>query len=60
MSQRIEAACYVCGGELCDQAGKIPPPIRIGRNVRWDYLELQAWVDARCPDRETWEAMRHG
>lgn len=36
-------------------AGKIPQPIRVGRSTLWRYLELRAWVNAGCPDRETWE-----
>ena len=32
--------------------GKMPPPIRIGRAVRWSYEELKAWVAARCPTQE--------
>jgi predicted DNA-binding transcriptional regulator AlpA len=41
-----------------DAAGKIPRAIRIGRSTFWRPEELKAWVAARCPDRETWEAMR--
>jgi predicted DNA-binding transcriptional regulator AlpA len=43
-----------------DQTGKVPAPVRIGRNVRWRLAELARWAEADCPDRETWEAMRHG
>jgi predicted DNA-binding transcriptional regulator AlpA len=38
-----------------DSSGKIPRPIRIGRSTYWRPEELQAWVAAGCPDRETWE-----
>ena len=38
--------------------GRLPKPIRLGRSVRWDLDELDAWIDAACPDRETWEAQR--
>jgi len=34
--------------------GKMPPPIRIGRAVRWPYEELRAWVAAGCPVHEGW------
>jgi predicted DNA-binding transcriptional regulator AlpA len=40
-------------------AGKLPDPIKIGGNVlRWRLDEVDAWIDAGCPDRETWNAMR--
>lgn len=29
---------------------KMPKPIRIGNAVRWNRAELEAWVDAGCPD----------
>lgn len=29
--------------------GTMPPPIRIGRAVRFAYEELLAWVNAGCP-----------
>jgi len=41
-----------------DAAGKIPMAIRIGGKVLWRSEELRAWVEAGCPDRETWEAMQ--
>jgi predicted DNA-binding transcriptional regulator AlpA len=41
-----------------DQCGKVPSPVRIGRNVRWRAAELVAWCNAGCPDRQTWEAVR--
>ena len=41
-----------------DAAGKLPAPIRIGGSVRWRLDELRAWLDAGCPDRETWTRIR--
>ena len=38
--------------------GKIPRPIHIGRIPFWRYDELKAWVEAGCPNRTTWDAMR--
>ena len=36
-------------------SGKIPDPIRLGvRAPRWRIKELEAWVQAGCPDREHW------
>lgn len=29
--------------------GRIPPPIRVGRLLRWDRSKLDAWIDAGCP-----------
>lgn len=40
-------------------AGKIPLPVRLGtRAPRWRVDELRAWLEADCPDRQTWEKMR--
>ena len=38
-----------------DAAGKIPQPFRIGRATFWRLRDLQAWTEAGCPDRQTWE-----
>lgn len=32
--------------------GEMPPPIRVGRAVRWSYEELKAWVAAGCPAQD--------
>lgn len=37
-----------------DKAGRIPMPIKIGRSVRWRRLEIEAWVEAGCPNRSRW------
>jgi excisionase family DNA binding protein len=29
--------------------GEMPPPVRIGRAVRWSYEALKKWVDSGCP-----------
>lgn len=40
-------------------AGKLPCPVRLGgRVVRWDVVELHRWIDAGCPSRERWLAIR--
>jgi len=41
-----------------DAAGRLPSPIRIGGSVRWRSEEIRAWLDAGCPDRETWARIR--
>jgi predicted DNA-binding transcriptional regulator AlpA len=40
-------------------AGCCPAPLRLSRGcVRWRSEELRRWVEAGCPDRRTWNAMR--
>jgi predicted DNA-binding transcriptional regulator AlpA len=39
-------------------AGKLPPPIKLGRAVRWRRDEIIAWIEAGCPDGRTWAAMQ--
>lgn len=39
-------------------ADQFLPPIRLGRALRWNFRELEAWVDANCPPRHRWEAQR--
>ena len=39
-------------------AGKVPAPFRLGKRVLWRVAELQAWCDARCPSRATWERQK--
>ncbi len=41
-------------------SGRLPRPIRLGRSVRWRADELRDWLDAGCPARDRWEAMREG
>lgn len=30
-------------------AGKIPQPVRIGRNTRWRVAEIRDWIEKGCP-----------
>lgn len=30
-------------------SGEMPPPIRMGRSVRWNLGVLKKWVDEGCP-----------
>jgi predicted DNA-binding transcriptional regulator AlpA len=39
-------------------AGRIPAPIKLGHSTLWRVEELQSWIEAGCPDRKTWEALR--
>jgi len=35
-----------------------PLPISLGRRKLWSRFELEDWVKARCPRRETWITMK--
>ena len=37
-------------------SGKLPHPIRLGGAIRWRAAEIDAWIDAGCPDARAWEA----
>lgn len=42
-----------------DSAGKLPRPLRLnGHSVRWRVAEIEAWLEAGAPDRNTWETIR--
>jgi prophage regulatory protein len=41
-------------------AAKVPAPVKLNGRTLWKTEELRAWVAAGCPDRRTWEAVRHG
>ena len=36
--------------------GEMPPPIRIGRAVRWSLEVLKKWVEAGCPADPAWRS----
>ncbi|MHC5000775.1 MAG: helix-turn-helix transcriptional regulator [Planctomycetota bacterium] len=38
-----------------NSTGRLPRPIRLGHCVRWRRAELEAFIQAGAPDRETWE-----
>jgi len=52
--------CSVRHVERQDVSGKLPAPIRIGRAKRWRITEIDAWLEAGCPDRREWNAMKGG
>lgn len=31
-------------------AGKVPRPVRIGRNTRWRLTEVTGWIEKGCPE----------
>lgn len=39
-----------------DAAGKLPSPVRLCGRVLWRLNEIEAWLKADCPDRQTWTA----
>ncbi len=42
---------------LC-AAGKMPKPLTLGRSVRWLAVEIEAWLEAGAPNRQTWNEIR--
>jgi hypothetical protein len=60
------AAARLCGVSAATwhrqrAAGKIgPAPVRLGGRGLWRVAELRDWVEAGCPDRRTWNALRPG
>ena len=38
--------------------GRLPKPVRLGRAVRWDRKNLEAWLAAGAPTRDRWECER--
>jgi predicted DNA-binding transcriptional regulator AlpA len=41
-----------------DSSGLCPVGLKIGGCRLWSRRELDAWIDANCPARETWEALK--
>ena len=39
-------------------AGKLPPSLKIGGSIRWRSQEIDAWIDAGCPDAKNWQARK--
>lgn len=39
-------------------AAKLPAVTKLGHRSLWNRDELVAWIEAKCPDRRTWEAMQ--
>lgn len=37
--------------------GKIGPrSIKLGRSIRWDAVEVEAWIKEKCPQARDWES----
>jgi len=39
--------------------GRLPAPVRIGRSVRWRKAEIEAWIEAGCPERAKWDTLKN-
>jgi hypothetical protein len=39
-------------------ARRIPAPLKLGGRTLWRLDELRRWVEAGCPGRSAWEALR--
>jgi predicted DNA-binding transcriptional regulator AlpA len=56
-------AAALCGcsrshWHMLDDAGKLPPSIKLGRKRLWRRGEIESWILAGCPDSATWQAMQ--
>lgn len=38
-------------------SGRLPPPVRLGRAVRWERAAIEGWLSAGAPSRDRWESM---
>ncbi len=39
--------------------GKLPAPIEFGpKMIRWSKEEINAWIEAGCPKRQSWDLIR--
>ena len=41
-------------------SGKLPPPMNIGRSVRWDTATIREWISQGCPDEAELQAEQGG
>jgi len=41
-----------------EKEGKMPVAVHLLRSVRWLESEINAWLKAGTPDRQTWEKMK--
>ena len=37
---------------------RMPAPVRVGRSVRWDTKDIEAWLAAGCPRRRLTRAAK--
>ncbi len=38
--------------------GRIPLPVHVGGRTKWKASEIHEWVEAGCPARDRWEAIK--
>lgn len=50
--------CSIRTARRMDISGKLPLPVRPSRNRRWRLEEIRQWVDAGCPKRARWDAIK--
>ena len=43
-----------------NETGKLPKPLWLGGSRKWLRKEIEAFLEAGCPDRESWEIMKEG
>lgn len=44
--------------ERMKAAGLLPAHVAMGRVHRWSREELEKWLEAGAPDRQTWEVIK--
>ena len=42
-----------------NSSGKLPPPVNLGRCVRWSVAEVERWLAVGAPERRTWKAIKN-
>lgn len=52
----VKAVAEMCGVSQetirrLNDRGAMPKPIRLGRAVRWNVLEIQNWISQGCPTK---------
>lgn len=67
-NRKLLSLAEVCGllgknyrtGRRMQDAGKLPPPVKVGREYRYRPAEVDAWIAAGCPSQNDWRAMLGG
>jgi predicted DNA-binding transcriptional regulator AlpA len=58
-----EVAGAICGRSKASwwrdhAADRIPSPVKLGGRTLWRVEELRRWIEAGCPARKVWEAIK--
>ena len=40
------------------KSGRMLKPLRFGRAVRWNAIELRKWIEADCPTHDQWQKIK--